>query len=87
MSSFAIALAATVALSAPGLRPAAVAAHDSCPSIDPQFVRFVPPAPSEKGNPLLRLISSETQVQAAAMTPRARQESCLQALRHVDFKR
>jgi hypothetical protein len=95
MSSLAVALAAVAAAAVQAAQPAAPATykptatahHDACgPQIDPQFARYVPPAPSADGkNPLLRLISSPDESFAVETFRSRTAGACFRALRRVDF--
>jgi hypothetical protein len=91
MSLLAVALAAAVVGPSPAAatpyKPVVAAPHDWCgPQIDPQFTRYVAPAPSADGkNPLLRLISSPDSSYSIETTQWRTTRACLRSLRHVDF--
>jgi hypothetical protein len=82
MLPIALALAASMA-AAPAPPPADIASIVSqrgcLAQMDPQFVLFVPPAPSSGPNPLFRLISGSPD-ERSADTTRQGARACLQPL-------
>ena len=95
MSSIALALAAAAAVSSAPFAVQPIAQGPTSitltnprsqlcgASFDPRFVRFVPPAPSAAGNPLLHWISGPgDQVAKVQSEPTL----CLRALKRADFK-
>jgi hypothetical protein len=93
MSLLAVALAAAATASSPAApatyRPVASVHHDGCgPQIDPEFARYVPPAPLADGkNPLLRLISDPGDSYSVGEAHWRTTRACLRDLRQVDFAR